>query len=448
MTTVDFWCERAWLGADQGVQSAVLVRLAAGRIIEVRPDVSPAAATRLTGLVVPGIADAHSHAFHRALRGRTHGAGGSFWTWRDQMYDLADRLDPDSYAALAQAAYAELALAGVSAVGEFHYLHHGPGGTPYADPNAMGHALVAAARAAGLRITLLDACYLTGGIGEPLHGVQRRFGDGDAERWAERAGALAAAYADAPDVVVGAAVHSVRAVPIEQVPVVVAWAQQRSAPLHVHLSEQPAENDACQQAYGLTPTQLLHEAGALGPRTTVVHATHPVTADVALLGGSASTVCLCPTTERELADGIGPGRRLFDAGSPLVLGSDSHAVVDPFEQMRAVEMHERLASGRRCHWSADELLVAATATGHACLGRPDAGVLAPGARADLVALRVDSVRTAGTAAGSDTAVFAATAADVTDVVIDGHRVITAGEHRQGDVGRALAAAIDPLWVRS
>ena len=244
--------------------------------------------------------------------------------------------------------------------------------------------------------------------------------------------------------------HSVRAVPPAQLPTVVEWASRRSAPLHVHVSEQAAENDACLAAYGRTPAAVLDEAGALGPRATAVHATSPGDGDFALLGGSTSTVCLCPTTERELADGIGPGRRLRDAGSPVSLGSDSHAVVDPYEQMRAVEMHERLATRRRGHWTADELLVAATAAGHGCLGWADAGVIAPGALADLVAVRTDSVRTAGAGDGLDAVVYAATAADVTDVVVGGRAVVVGGEHvltgRLGSgPGAALAAAIGPLW---
>jgi formiminoglutamate deiminase len=449
-----YWCERAWLGTGPPA-AGVLVEVLGDRVVDVQVDrPADAAAVRLPGLVLPGMADAHSHAFHRALRGRTSAAGpsgsGSFWDWRDRMYAIADLLDPDSYFTLARAAYAEMALAGVSAVGEFHYLHHAPGGVAYSDPNAMGHALVAAAREAGLRMTLLDACYLTGGVGQPLTGVQERFGDGDAERWAVRADALAAAYDDALDVVIGAAVHSVRAVPPDQVPEVAAWAARRSAPLHAHLSEQVAENDACLAAYGRTPAQVLYEAGALGPRTTVVHATHPSDDDVALLGGSTSTVCLCPTTERDLADGIGPGRSLLEAGCAVALGSDSHAVVDPYEQMRAVEMHERLTTGRRGHWTADELLAAGTTGGHGCLGWPDAGVIAPGARADLVAVRTDSVRTAGAGSGAEAVVFAATAADVTDVVVGGRAVVVAGTHRLEetlgrDMGTALAMAVAPLW---
>jgi formiminoglutamate deiminase len=267
----------------------------------------------------------------------------------------------------------------------------------------MGRALLSAADEAGIRIRLLDTCYLASGFGQPPEGVQLRFSDGDADAWAERVAAF-------DDPRVGAAIHSVRAVPREQLPVVVEAA--RGVPLHVHLSEQVAENEACLGTHGLTPTQLLAEAGALGPMTTAVHATHLTDEDIRLLGESATYVCLCPTTERDLADGIGPARRLHDAGATLTLGSDSHAVIDMIEEMRAVEMHERLGSRQRVHWSALELLTAATCDGHRSLGFDDAGRIAPGQRADLVTVDLGSIRTRGAGASAETVVFAATAADV------------------------------------
>ena len=190
-------------------------------------------------------------------------------------------------------------------------------------------------------------------------------------------------------------------------------------PFHVHLSEQVAENTACLEAYGVTPTRLLHDAGVLGPGTSAVHATHLTGDDIRLLGESRTRACFCPTTERDLGDGIGPSRALHDAGAPLTLGSDSHAVVDLFEEMRAVELDERLATQRRGHWSAEELLVAATGDGHASLGFEGAGRIAVGTPADLVTLDTTSTRTAGTGADTGTAVFAATAADVVRVIRDG-----------------------------
>jgi len=431
-----YWCERALL--PSGVADSVLVEVSDGRFASVTPGAAAGAAERLAGLTIPGLANCHSHAFHRALRGRTQRERGTFWTWREQMYAVASRLTPDSYHALARAVYGEMALAGISCVGEFHYLHHGPGGTPYAEPNAMGEALVAAARDAGLRITLLDTCYLAGGIGQPLGDVQQRFSDGSADAWAARVVALKGD----DDVVVGAAAHSVRGVPRDQLPTVAEALPD--APLHVHLSEQVAENEACRAAYGRTPAQLLDEAGFLTGRTSAVHATHLTGVDIGLLGSSATYACFCPTTERDLADGIGPSAALRDAGSPLTLGSDSHAVIDLFEEMRAVELDERLATQRRGTWSSAELLAAATANGHRSLGFPDAGRIEPGARADLVTIRLDSVRTAGTGATEETAVFAATAADVTSVITDGRQIVAEGKHVALDVPADMIAAIQEL----
>ena len=442
-----FFAERAWRGGR--VEERVLVEVRGERIAAVTAGADPpAGAVRLPGLTVPGLANAHSHAFHRALRGRTQAGAGDFWAWRDRMYALAGRLDPDDLFDLGRAAYAEMALAGVSAVGEFHYLHHGPSGSPYDDPNATGKALVAAAGEAGVRITLLDACYLRAGLdGRPLVGAQLRFGDGSAEAWAERAGALAADLEDIPTARVGAAVHSVRAVDLRAARTVADWADERGAPLHAHLSEQRAENDDCLAATGRTPAELLGDAGALGPTTTAVHATHLTRGDVALLGRRRASVCLCPTTERDLADGVGPARALADAGSTLCLGSDSHAVVDLFEEARAVELDERLVTERRGHHRGADLLAAATAGGTTALGW-DAGRIEPGALADLTAVGLDSPRLAGLdpAAAVDAVVFCATAADVRTVVVGGQVVVRDGHHvRVGDVGRALSTAVARAW---
>jgi formiminoglutamate deiminase len=442
-----YWCERAWLGPDRGVADSVVVTTDAGRITAVDVGLpAPPDATRLAGVTIPGLANCHSHTFHRALRGRTQRGTGSFWTWRDQMYAVAERLDPHGYYRLARATYAEMALAGITCVGEFHYLHHGPGGRPYDDANAFGHALIAAARDVGIRIALLDTCYVAAGFGREPEGVQRRFSDGDGYRWADRVETLASSHAGSDDVVIGAAVHSVRAVPADQIGVVAAWAGRHRAPLHVHLSEQPAENADCVAATGRTPTALLAEHGALGSLTSAVHATHLTGDDVAHLGSAGAYACFCPTTERDLADGIGPSTALRQAGATLTLGSDSHAIVDPFEEMRAVELDERLASRLRGSWSAADLLQAGTVDGHRSLGFDDAGAIAVGARADLVAVATGSVRTAGTGGGIEGVVFAAAAIDVTDVVSGGVHVVAEGAHQWlPDVAGELAGAIDELW---
>jgi formiminoglutamate deiminase len=430
----------AWL--PDGVHADVRLVETDGVLTDVTPGLPVGPSDeRLIGVVLPGLANGHSHAFHRVLRGRTHGDGGTFWTWREQMYAVAARLDPDTYRALARAVFAEMALAGFTVVGEFHYLHHDPQGRPYADPNAMGAAVQEAATDAGIRLTLLDTLYLAGGLTAdghtPLDDVQRRYSDGDVGRWHGRVAALRPTATSR----VGAAAHSVRAVPAAALAELGTAAGDR--PLHVHLSEQPAENAACQAFYGRTPTQLLADAGLLGPRTTAVHATHLTDDDVRLLGDSRTAACFCPTTERDLADGIGPARRLLDAGSPLTLGSDSQAVVDPFEELRGLEAHERLISGARGRFTPAQLITAASAAGYASLGW-DGGRLAVGAPADLVVVRADSARTTG--ARPDQIAYAATGADVDRVVVGGRTIVRDGEHVLGDPARLLHTALDRLEV--
>ncbi len=432
-----YWCEHAVLPG--GVRRSVRVVVQHGRITEVlaeapaRPD-----DVRLAGVVLPGLANGHSHTFHRALRGRTHDDGGNFWTWRDAMYGVTRKLDPETYHALAKAVFAEMLLAGYTAVGEFHYVHHAPGGRRYEDPNVMGRAVVAAAREVGIRLTLLDTCYLAGGLTAGGHleldDIQERFSDGSVQAWAQRVGDLE----DDDTTRIGVAVHSVRAVPGDDLAAVGALALTDGRPLHVHLSEQPGENLACEGFYGCSPTELLSGEGLLGPSTTVVHATHLSDKDVELLAGAGAAACFCPTTERDLADGIGPARRLADAGVALTLGSDQHAVIDPFEEVRGVEMHERLESLERGRFAPSSLLAMATLDGYRSLGW-DGGLIATGQLADLVAVRLDSPRTAGVSPAQ--VLYAATSADVTDTVVHGEHVVRDGAHRSGDVGRMLTDAI-------
>ncbi|MFB9372259.1 formimidoylglutamate deiminase [Kitasatospora sp. NPDC001664] len=445
--TTTYWAEHAWLPNHNGpaVERDVLITVADGRFRSVVPDSGPCppGAVRLAGLLLPGQANAHSHAFHRALRGSVQIGSGTFWTWRDTMYRFAGALDPDSYLELATAVYAEMALAGISAVGEFHYLHHAPGGARYDDPNAMGHALIEAADRAGIRITLLDTCYLSSGFGAEPTAPQLRFSDGDAEAWAQRVDALK----PAGHARIGAAVHSVRAVPAGQLATVAQWGERAQAPLHVHLSEQTAENEACLAAHGVTPTRLLADHGVLGPRTSAVHATHLTDDDIRLLADSSTAICMCPTTERDLADGIGPARRLASAGCPVTLGSDSHAVIDPWEEARALELDERLRTRTRGHWTADALLRAGGEDGHASLGWPEAGRIEAGALADFTVIALDSVRTAGPPPelGAETAVFAASGADVRHLVVGGRHVVKDGRHQLvPDVPRALSTTIAAL----
>ncbi|MDC7123355.1 formimidoylglutamate deiminase [Cellulomonas fimi] len=433
-----FWAARAWL--PDGLARDVRLTTRSGRIAAVDVGVPVAPDDhRLPGVVLPGFANAHSHAFHRALRGRTHADGGTFWTWRARMYALAATLTPDTYLDLARATYAEMVLAGVTAVGEFHYLHHAPGGTPYDDPNVMAEALRTAARDAGLRVTLLDTAYLTGGFGRPLDGPQRRFGDADADTWASRVDALR------PDatLTVGTAVHSVRAVPRDAIAAVAAHARTTGRPLHVHLSEQRAENDDCLAAYGTTPARTLADAGALGPSTTVVHAVHVSPVDVELLGAAAVGACLCPSTERDLGDGLAPGAALRAAGGRLSVGSDQHVRTDLLAEARDVELHERVARESRGVLDPSTLVDLLTSGGHTALGDPTGGRLAVGAPADLVAVRTDTPRTAG--ADPAQLVLVAGSADVDTVVVGGTVRVEGGRHALGDVGALLARAVAAAW---
>jgi formiminoglutamate deiminase len=434
---VTFWCEAAVIDGQlhEGVRIGVGP---GGRISAVDADETPDPADVRLGLVVPGMANAHSHAFHRVLRGRTHADGGDFWRWRDTMYEVASGLTPESYLELATAVFAEMLTAGWTSVGEFHYVHHRPGGAAYEPAHAMELALARAATTVGIRLTLLDTLYLRGGRGVPLLPEQERFGDGSAEIWLDRwhdlRGVLAAEFGDA--VVLGAAVHSVRAVDRTALATVAASLPAR-IPLHVHLSEQPRENVEALAEHGVTPTGLLAATGLLSERLSVVHATHLTADDVRLLGEAGTTAVFCPTTEADLGDGIGPARELADAGSQIALGSDQNAVVDPFLEARGLEAGERLASGRRGCFSPDELWRALGPSGQRSLGQ-DPAALHVGDACDLVELDPSSVRLAG--ADPRQAPFAATASDVRRVVVGGRVVAHSGLLLDGPDGRRAVPA--------
>jgi formiminoglutamate deiminase len=434
-----FWCESAVV--DGVVAGGVRIEHSSGVIDRVEIGAPPRDSdARLDGLVLPGLANGHSHSFHRALRGRTHADGGTFWTWREQMYRIAGKLDPDSYFELASAVFGEMVLAGYTAVGEFHYVHHQPDGTPYEGRPAMEDAVVAAATAAGIRLTLLDTLYLAGGIEadgtpKPLEPAQRRFGDGSVERWAERLESVATGDLTR----IGAAIHSVRAVPPELFPRVREVTE--GVPVHAHVSEQPAENEASIAAWGATPTRLFADVGLLGPLFTAVHGTHLTEADVRMLGSSRSTVCFCPTTERDLADGIGDARALLRAGATISLGSDQNAVIDPFEELRGLEMDDRLASGSRGRFTPAQLLESATGSGYDSLGW-NGGRIAAGSVCDLVAVDTASPRTAG--ADPDQLWLAATSADVRTVIVGGVVRMADPAARSREIAGALTSAIGRL----
>jgi formiminoglutamate deiminase len=427
-----YWCELAWLGGAEP-EPNVLLECDGERIASVAARVAaPDGARVLNGLTLSGFANAHSHSFQRALRGRTQRATeGSFWTWREQMYELALACELDSFQALARATFAEMALAGITLVGEFHYVHHDRDGNRYGDPNALGAAILAAAADAGIRVTLLDACYLHGGL--------PRFRDADVDAWIERVSGLEAGAGAR----LGAAIHSVRAVDPSAARRVAEFARGCGWPLHAHVSEQPAENQSTLERHGKTPTELLHEQGAVSSSFTAIHTTHMTEGDIGLIGDAGACCCFCPTTERDLADGIGPARELVDAGASLALGSDSHAVIDMLEEARAVELDSRLGTLVRGRHTPVELARAMTAGGYSSLGWPEGGRIEAGALADLVSVSLASVRLAGTRPGEalDAALFAGNAADVHTVIVGGREVVRDGAHVSIEVAAELSDAI-------
>jgi formiminoglutamate deiminase len=436
-----FHCDYAWLGGERAaadvrveVTDGVISAVAAGAAAD-------ADAVRLAGLTMPGLANTHSHVFHRAIRGHSQSGVADFWLWRDLMYGVASRLDPDSLYRLAYATYVEMVLSGITSVGEFFYVHHDVGGKRYADPNEMGRAVIRAANDAGIRITLLDTIYLQAGVdGEPVGGTQQRFSDGSWQNWVQRVDLLK----DSPMARVGGAIHSVRAVPRSAMGPVAEYCRGRGMPLHVHVSEQPAENAASVAAFGLTPVGVLAAESVLGPSATAVHATHLTDGDIGLLGSSGTAIAMCCTTERDLGDGVGPAARLASAGSPLCVGSDAHMMIDLWEEGRAMELDLRLISGKRGHLTARQIAAAISTDGQAAVGWAGAAAgIAAGAPADLVTVDLDSVRIAGARSGDVLAstLFTATASDVDSVMVGGRFVVRDGRHHAvSEPGRALAAA--------
>jgi len=300
---------------------------------------------RLPGrALAPGFVNDHSHAFQRGLRGRVeHRDAGrpndDFWTWRERMYALAKSLDPDKMRRVAERCYRDMLAAGYTSVTEFHYVHHKADGTLHEDPNALAKAVAEVAESAGIRLLLLPVAYARGGV--------PRFRDASPEAFAERVDALREWAADRTLLEIGVAAHSVRAVPREWLERLGEYARLHDAPLHIHADEQPREIEECLGEHGMRPIELLAETGFLGPRTTVVHATHADENELDLLAQHGSGVCACPTTEGNLGDGFLPAEGILERGIRLSVGSDQHARLDPFEELRELETNARRLAGRR-----------------------------------------------------------------------------------------------------
>ena len=414
-----------------GLQPKMIVAITdEGTIGEIRPRGADAPVSEfLPGVaLLPGFVNAHSHVFQRALRGHTHrplSQQDTFWTWRRAMYAEAARLDPDLLYAGALHTYREMLAAGYTTVGEFHYVHHRPGGAPYANPNAMAEAILQAGREAGIRVVLLMTAYAQSGFDQPPEEVQRRFCDASVEAYLERVEALRVA-----GVPVGVAPHSVRAVPEDWFRVIAQYSRAHALPLHVHADEQMAEIEQTRAARGCTPIELLERFGALHEYTTVVHATHADANEIELLAKRGCTVCVCPTTEGDLGDGIAPYAELLAAGLPLAIGADSNTRLDPIEELRWAEYSARMRYRRRRVLVADELaspgpllLTMGTAAGARALGL-STGEIAPGRPADLVAINLQHPTLAGWTDEDllDTLFFGASAEVIAGTWVQGRKV--------------------------
>ncbi|HJT56733.1 MAG TPA: formimidoylglutamate deiminase [Ktedonobacteraceae bacterium] len=386
--------------------------------IEILPDVA----------LLPGFVNTHSHVFQRALRGHTHrplSRQDTFWTWRRAMYAEAERLNPDLLYSQAVNTYREMLAAGYTSVGEFHYVHHQPGGQPYADPNVMSEAILQAGHDAGIRVVLLMTAYAQSGFNQPPEEGQRRFCDASVDAFLERVEALRVT-----GVPIGIAPHSVRAVPEGWFRAIADYCHAHHLPIHVHADEQMAEIEQCQVAYGCTPIELLERFGVLGPLTTIVHATHANATEIALLARYGCIVCVCPTTEGDLGDGIAPYPELLAAKIPLAIGSDSNTRLDPIEELRWAEYTARMRYQRRRVLVADEmaspgplLLEYGTSCGAKALGLK-AGAIAPGMSADFVAIDLKHPSLAGWAPEDflDVLFFGAASDVMKQVWVRGERV--------------------------
>lgn len=409
----------------------------------------PERVQRLRGKVLlPGFVNGHSHAFQRLLRGRTEHtprgvSGDDFWSWRTAMYRAAHTLDPEQLQTVTTFAYVEMLRAGFTHVAEFHYLHHQADGTPYDDPLELTRRVIESADQVGIGLTLLRVAYQRGGADVPLALEQRRFVDGSIDAYARNVAdtvALANEEHRHP-VLAGLAAHSVRALDRDWLSALVEIAGDN--PLHAHVAEQPREIEQCVAEHGLRPVSLLSELGYLKPGFTAVHATHLDPTDIRLLGEAGVTCCICPTTERNLGDGLPPLRELLDAGARLAIGSDSHAVIDPFREVASLENGERLRTGRRNVLTASAgpdggvatTLLQAGARGGADSVGLNAGAIAPGMRGDLVALDLDDPALAGIQVGAhgSAALLGAIALAggahlVSDVWVGGKQMVVDGVH--------------------
>jgi formimidoylglutamate deiminase len=407
-----------------------------GNIVEIVASNQAPNAIRLNNrALLPGLVNAHSHAFQRVIRGRTESRSknttDSFWTWREQMYAAANRLEPEDIYNVSRMAFLEMALTGITAVGEFHYIHHQRDGVRYSDPNLLAREVIRAARDVGIRIALLRVAYARAGFEKEPDPLQKRFIEESSETYIKHVEQLL----DAPELKdgmawAGVAPHSVRAVPLPYLKTIVAFANEREIPVHMHVAEQLAEVSACIEEYGRSPVALLETEGLLSLRFTSVHAIHVTPKAIAAMARAGAMVCACPTTERNLGDGIVPVDAYFNAGVPVSLGTDSQVQIDLLEDARELEYHLRLQKMERNVLATQALFDCATINGARSIGFAG-GKLEPGAPADFFTVDLNDPSIAGSSQDDLLAniVFSLSRSAVRDVVVGGKQIIENGRHK-------------------
>jgi formimidoylglutamate deiminase len=408
-----------------------------GRIVKIIASNEAPNPVRLSGkALLPGLVNAHSHAFQRVIRGRTEErsqhSSDSFWTWREQMYAAANRLEPEDFYNVARMAFLEMALTGITAVGEFHYVHHSLDGTPYSDPNLLAREVIRAARDVGIRIALLRVAYARAGYEKEANRQQVRFIEDSPDTYLKHCEQLLSAPELHDGMAwAGIAPHSVRAVPLPYLKTIVAFANEHELPVHMHVAEQPAEVSACIEEYGRSPVALLDTESLLSARFTAVHAIHVTPKAIGAIARAGAMVCACPTTERNLGDGIVPVDAYFNAGVRVSLGTDSQAQTDLLEDARELEYHLRLQKMERSILAPRDLFDCATTSGARSIGF-GGGRLAPGAPADFFTVDLDDPSIAGSSTDDLLAniVFSLSRSAVRDVVVAGKRIVEDGRHRE------------------
>jgi formimidoylglutamate deiminase len=452
------WAPRAWLPG--GWADNVLLRIGAdGRWSEVTPDVTqpPAEAQRIDGSLLPGLVNAHSHAFQRAFVGlaeRRDSASDDFWSWRDRMYRVALRITPAQLRAVASQLYVELLRGGYTQVCEFNYLQHDLDGRPYADPMTLPGALADAAADAGLGLTLMPVLYERAGFTQPqLRPDQRRFATSAASVFEQ---AQAIERVRRPLLSSGLVVHSLRAAAPESIHALRRLAEGFDRPIHIHVAEQTAEVDACLAATGARPIEWLAREGLLDARWQLVHATHTLPAEIDVVAASGAGVVICPTTEANLGDGLPDLRGWLACAVPLSIGSDSHVTRDWREELRWLDYGQRLVLRQR-NVSADAATQPATAArlwqrvqaGSAAAAGERAWGLVPGARADALLPDARDTTLLGVAPSHtlDALVFSSPGLPFADVMVAGRWVVRNGRHAQDDrIARDFAQAMGELWA--